>query len=337
MPVLRSSRVLVTAVLLHLLTTCALADAILVGDQQWPNHGHASFANAVLPVLPVLPGPSQAQDPEHTHDKGERLTAVKRSVLAGLSTSLGAGVVLLLRGAPSPGQMAFALALAAGVMLTVSVVEMWLPSLSVPGRIFQTVLSSAAGAATFMVIRSSMPEPQYTHPKACEDEDQELGAGSGESEMKQHQRRQWRLALILTVALTAHNFPEGLAVAVSSLQSDRLGGVVMAAVAVHNIPEGIVIAMPVLDATGSRWRAMQMATLSGLAEPLGAILAVTVLPEGLLGGRGMDMLLCLVGGIMSCVAVAELMPEARALRRPWCALAGLVVGVGIMLTTHKLA
>merc|ERR1719291_1297967 len=138
------------------------------------------------------------------------------------------------------------------------------------------------------------------------------------------------------IALTAHNFPEGLAVAVSSMQSGRLGFVVMAAIAVHNIPEGIAIAMPVLDATGSRMRALQLATLSGLAEPLGAIVAVTALPRGGLQGRGMDLLLCVVGGIMSCVPCTELLPEAHAQRRPACLIGGLVAGTAIMLMTHEL-
>ena len=63
----------------------------------------------------------------------------------------------------------------------------------------------------------------------------------------------------------------------------------MAAIAVHNIPEGIAIAMPVLEATNDRRKAMLMATLSGLAEPLGAFIAVTLLPPGALSGPGAKM------------------------------------------------
>lgn len=267
-----------------------------------------------------------------------RVAAVVRSVIAGLSTTLGAGVVLFLQGPPTPGQMAFALALAAGVMLTVSVVEMWMPQLTKPGARLETVLGAAAGALGFLALKSLVPEPQLAHPKACEDlEDGDLGLPRGQGSQGDKQQRQWRLAVLLTLALTAHNFPEGLAVAVSSLQSGRLGFVVMAAIAVHNIPEGVAIAMPVLDATGSRMRAMQMATLSGLAEPLGAVMAVVVLPEGAVSGRGMDLLLCIVGGIMSCVAAIELLPEAHAQRRPWCVAGGMLAGAGIMLATHELA
>ncbi|CAK9112647.1 unnamed protein product [Durusdinium trenchii] len=163
----------------------------------------------------------------------------------------------------------------------------------------------------------------------------------------------------MMLALTAHNFPEGLAVGVlgkveascsrsrrpcehpllevSSLQSERLGVVVMAAIAVHNIPEGIAIAMPVLEATNDRRKAMLMATLSGLAEPLGAFIAVTLLPPGALAGPGMDILLCIVGGIMTSVAALELLPEAVAQRQNWSTFAGLVTGALVMLLTHELA
>eukprot|EP00434_Breviolum_minutum_P000705 symbB.v1.2.000619.t1/scaffold26.1/size418576/34 len=141
----------------------------------------------------------------------------------------------------------------------------------------------------------------------------------------------------MMLALTAHNFPEGLAVGVSSLQSEHLGVVVMAAIAVHNIPEGIAIAMPVLEATNDRGKAMMMATLSGLAEPLGAFIAVTLLPPGALAGPGMDIMLCVVGGIMTSVACLELVPEAMAQRQNWSTLWGVITGALIMLLTHELA
>merc|ERR1712137_1057338 len=136
---------------------------------------------------------------------------------------------------------------------------------------------------------------------------------------------------------TAHNFPEGLAVAVSSLESERLGFVVMAAIAVHNIPEGIAIAMPVFDATRSRARALQMATLSGLAEPLGALVALTLLPQEMLQGHAMDALLCVVGGIMTCVAMIELFPESWTQDRPGAFFSGTLAGVLVMLLTMSLA
>lgn len=264
--------------------------------------------------------------------------AILRSLVAGLSTSLGAAVVLLTRGGPSPAQMAFALALAAGVMLTVSLVELFIPPLLLGEMRVQALASGFAGFLSFLILRHFVPEPDMAASKKHEDLAADAESGSVDQNSKQeHKGRQWRLAMLMMAALTAHNFPEGLAVGVSSLSGERLGLVVMAAIAIHNIPEGIAIAMPVLDATGSRWRAMQMATLSGLAEPLGAWVAVTLLPPGALSDFGMNILLCVVGGIMTSVACAELLPEALAQQRPVSTLLGLLTGAAVMLLTHELA
>merc|ERR1719162_1045301 len=114
------------------------------------------------------------------------------------------------------------------------------------------------------------------------------------------------------IALTAHNFPEGFAVAISALESNRLGLVVMFAIAVHNVPEGIAIAVPVLASTGSRKRALWMSFLSGMAEPVGALTALIVLrfTPGGLSEASLENLLCVVGGVMCAVAAKELLPEA---------------------------
>jgi len=231
--------------------------------------------------------------------------------------------------------MAFALALAAGVMLTVSFGELFGPALLVAGQRLKAALATLVGLLSFMALRKLVPEPDVAHKK---DEDAEEDAELGEADdTLESKSRQWRLAAIMMLALTAHNFPEGLAVGVSSLQSEHLGLVVMAAIAVHNIPEGIAIAMPVLDATGNHWRAMQMATLSGLAEPLGALVAMIFLPPTALQGAGMTIMLCIVGGIMTSVALIELLPEALAQQQLWSTIAGLVSGCAIMLLTHELA
>eukprot|EP00747_Dinoflagellata_sp_TGD_P196783 gnl/TRDRNA2_/TRDRNA2_67329_c0_seq1.p1 gnl/TRDRNA2_/TRDRNA2_67329_c0~~gnl/TRDRNA2_/TRDRNA2_67329_c0_seq1.p1 ORF type:complete len:383 (-),score=78.64 gnl/TRDRNA2_/TRDRNA2_67329_c0_seq1:110-1258(-) len=274
-----------------------------------------------------------------------RLEAFARSLLAGLSTSLGAAVVLLLRGQPTPAQMAFCLALAGGVMITVSIVELFMPLLQRPDEWLFGGTCAGLGALAFLALTFIVPEPSYTGEDAKDkDKPREMCNWRDGGQLHEvpkggvvHRAQQWRLAVLLTVALTAHNFPEGLAVAVSSLQSERLGLVVMVAIAVHNIPEGIAIAMPVLDATGNRWQAMKMATLSGLAEPLGAIFALELIPKEVLQGRGMDGLLCVVGGIMTCVAFVELLPEAHHQKQPVAALLGFVAGVMVMMMTHELA
>lgn len=76
----------------------------------------------------------------------------------------------------------------------------------------------------------------------------------------------------MAFTMTLHNMPEGLAVAFSAYTG--LGWVMAVAIAMHNIPEGIIVAAPIYAATGSRLQALAIATMSGLSEPLGALLAL---------------------------------------------------------------
>jgi len=144
----------------------------------------------------------------------------------------------------------------------------------------------------------------------------------------------WHLAKVLMLSLTAHNFPEGFAVAVSSVGSNGSGFVVMLAIAIHNIPEGIAIAVPFLAATGSRKKALWMTLLSGMAEPVGAVVALFCIHTvGNITPDWIEGLLCVVGGIMVAVAGTELLPEAWSLGKPRFFVLGSLMGVVLMIVT----
>lgn len=146
------------------------------------------------------------------------------------------------------------------------------------------------------------------------------------------ERKSWRIAMFLFLALLAHNFPEGLAVAASTAQSKDLGITVTVGIMIHNIPEGIAIAIPCMKARpNAPWLAFLLASISGLAEPLGAALTIAFLRYAKISsssamaevqseGGGLTILqsfisledvLAFVAGIMTMVALSELFPEAR--------------------------
>ena len=158
----------------------------------------------------------------------------------------------------------------------------------------------------------------------------------------QESRRAWRVAMLLFVSLTVHNFPEGLAVAASAMESKELGIKVMIGIMVHNIPEGVSIAVPCLAARpDSPWLAFWLSAFSGLAEPFGAFVALFALRN--IDNRGeaseiinMENVLAFVAGIMIMVALAELFPEAKRHTKEgyfyfW---AGTIAGIVLMLATE---
>jgi ZIP family zinc transporter len=274
------------------------------------------------------------------------------SFLAGLSTVIGAGVVFLLPGGQaSPAQMSFVLALAFAVMVSATMLEFWLPLLITFSLLSAVrVLSfSAIGAFAFVLFSKCMPDPclvdldienspsvsvEKCDPLKCGLEVGEKGHEALVGVDKVVEDRSWHLAKVLLLSLTAHNFPEGFAVAVSSLGSDSAGFVVMIAIAMHNIPEGIAIAVPVLAATGSRKKALWMTFLSGMAEPLGALIALLLVNTiGAVTEDNVENLLCVVGGIMVAVAFQELLPAAWNHDKPVSFINGSLLGCLLMVAT----
>ncbi|KAI2494799.1 ZIP Zinc transporter [Fragilaria crotonensis] len=156
------------------------------------------------------------------------------------------------------------------------------------------------------------------------------------------EKRAWRVAMLLFVSLLLHNFPEGLAVAASALESRKLGITVTIGIMIHNIPEGIAIAIPCLAARpDSPWLGFALASLSGLAEPLGAFVALYFLRDvSKLKDEStffnMENVLAFVAGIMIMVAMYELFPEAKrhtSLGHQHL-VAGTICGIVIMTATE---
>ena len=138
-----------------------------------------------------------------------------------------------------------------------------------------------------------------------------------------------RTGLVSALVIGLHNFPEGLATFLAALQDPNLGIALAIAIALHNIPEGVSVAVPIYYATGSRRRAFTYSILSGLAEPVGALVGYGLLrmffTDDIVG-----TLFGAVAGIMVYVSLDELLPAARMYGNEHDALFGIVSGMALM-------
>jgi ZIP family zinc transporter len=145
-----------------------------------------------------------------------------------------------------------------------------------------------------------------------------------------------RMGLFTALAITIHNFPEGLATFLAALQNPSLGVAIAVAIALHNIPEGISVSVPIFYATGNRNKAFFYSLLSGLAEPVGAVIAYLAIHFFLRSNTGvvppevMGVLFGVVAGIMVYISLDELLPTSRAYGRGHDSLYGLVAGMLVM-------
>ncbi|MDY3671693.1 MAG: zinc transporter ZupT [Campylobacter sp.] len=143
-----------------------------------------------------------------------------------------------------------------------------------------------------------------------------------------------RTGILTAFAIALHNFPEGFATFASGLESIKLGVVVALAVAIHNIPEGIAVSLPIYHATGQKRKAFIFAALSGLAEPLGALVgALLILP--LFGASAVAVSFALVAGVMIFISFDQLFPVAKAYASGHECLYGLIAGMAVMAFSLK--
>ena len=112
------------------------------------------------------------------------------------------------------------------------------------------------------------------------------------------------------LAIGFHNFPEGLATFVGALADPAVGTVLAIAIAIHNIPEGLCVAMPVYYATGEKWKAFTWGCLSGISEPIAALLGWAVLANSFTD-TAYAILFGIVAGMMVIISVKELLPTAH--------------------------
>ena len=137
------------------------------------------------------------------------------------------------------------------------------------------------------------------------------------------------MGVMTALAIAIHNFPEGLATFASTLDDVSLGLAIAVAIAIHNIPEGIVTSVPIYHATGKRKKAFLVSLLSGLTEPLGALIGYLIL-RPFLSDTVYGIIFASISGIMIYIAIEELIPMAREYDKGNSMILGCIFGMMVM-------
>lgn len=255
------------------------------------------------------------------------LFALGLTIFAGLSTGIGS-IMALFSKKFNPKFLAGALGFSAGVMVYVSLVEIFAKAkeslVAAKGRIagnWITVAAFFGGIALIAIIDKVIPSYENPHEIKNMEEDNIGKNGSSQKLL--------RMGLFSALAIAIHNFPEGLATFMGAMQNPALGVSIAVAIAIHNIPEGIAVSMPIYYATKSRKKAFWLSFLSGLAEPVGALLGFFIL-RNLFTDATFGIIFAGVAGIMVYISLDELLPTAEEYGEHHIAIGGLIGGMAVM-------
>ncbi len=253
------------------------------------------------------------------------LYAFLLTLFAGLSTGIG-GLLAFHKKASSKRFLAFSLGFSAGVMIYVSFLEIFPKALDDLvglhgdhlGYIY-TTLAFFIGIGFIGLIDWMVPSRENPH---------EIPSMT-KNGVDFEKTKLMRMGLFSALAIALHNFPEGLATFVAAVQNPQLGIGIAIAIAIHNIPEGIAVAVPIFQATGSKRKAFTYSLLSGLAEPVGALIGYYLIIT-LVGDINFGFIFAFVAGIMVYISLDELLPSAEKFGEHHLSILGLILGFIVM-------
>lgn len=256
------------------------------------------------------------------------LTAFGLTLFAGLSTGIGS-VLAFFTKKTNTKFLSVALGFSAGVMIYVSMIEIFfkakvslVESLGVTAGSWATVGAFFGGIFLIAAIDKFVPSVENPHEtRRVED------INKGKSSMDRG--KLMRMGTFTALAIAIHNFPEGLATFTSAIKDPSLGIAIAVAIAIHNVPEGIAVAIPIYYATDDKKKAFKLSFLSGLSEPVGAIIGYLILYK-FFNDVVFGVLFASVAGIMVFISLDELLPTAREYGEAHLSIYGLVAGMMVM-------
>lgn len=286
--------------------------------------------------------------------------ALGLTVFAGMATGIGS-VIAFAASRTNYRFLSISTGFSAGVMLYVSFVEIFYKGAGALTKAYGdywghwvNVGSFFGGILLIGVIDNLIPSAENPHETHSEEETAPLHDASapmrsfvetvpaapksarGIHDHRMGDAKLMRMGLFTALAIGVHNFPEGLATFLAALQDPALGIAIAIAIALHNIPEGISVSVPIFYATGNRSKAFLYSFLSGLAEPVGAVVAYMIIryllatQSGAIPPQVMGVLFAGVAGIMVYISLDELLPTSRAYGKGHDSLLGLVAGMVVM-------
>jgi len=234
------------------------------------------------------------------------------SVVAGAATMLGGGIAFLMK-KPSSKILSVSLGFSAGVMIAVSFLELLPCGIGGVGFLNANVLFFA-GIIFIFILDILVPHEYIAERFSCNDP------------------HLMRIGLFTALGIAIHNFPEGFAVFSASMHSLHTGVLIALAIIIHNIPEGISVSVPVFCATHSKRKALYYSFLSGMLEPVGALIAAVVLLP-FLSQTLICSVLAFVAGVMVYISFDELLPAAHRYGHEHMVTGGIIAGMIVMAAT----
>lgn len=245
----------------------------------------------------------------------EFLRALLLTSLAGLSTTIGSVLGLIFKRENSRF-MSFVLGFTAGVMVAVSFFELLPSGFESIGFLYASI-SFVAGFFFIFAIDFFIPH-EYI--------------GQKERITDKTNKRLLRTGLFIALGIGIHNFPEGMATFYSSLVDIKVGIAIAVAIAIHNIPEGLAVSAPIYKATGSKGKAFLWSFLSGVAEPIGALVTAFILLP-FLNAVVLGYILSAIAGLMVFISIDELLPISTSYGYSHLPILSFIGGMIVMIAS----
>lgn len=256
------------------------------------------------------------------------LFAFGLTLFAGLATGIGSALAFFTK-RTNTSFLSGALGFSAGVMIYVSLIEIFNKARDSLGAAlgdtkgyWYTTIAFFGGMLLIGIIDKLVPS--FENPHEARSIEEMCGDRCFENN-----DQLLRMGVFSALAIAIHNFPEGLATFTSALTDPALGTSIAVAIAIHNVPEGIAVSVPIYYATGSKKKAFAYSFLSGLSEPVGALIGYFLFFR-YFSDVVFGLLFASVAGIMVFISLDELLPTAEKYGEHHIAIYGVVGGMVIM-------